>query len=136
MQTDETMGAWRSTIARNAIFTALTRRPPDRASGSSSVARLLLKQPSADATATELDAEARRERVRWASEQIRSEFTAQTWDLFWQSSIEGVSIAKLARTSGRTTGAIYVARHRVLARLKEKIAEVSRHWEPDREQKS
>lgn len=121
--------AWLTTIARNAITTALTRRRPDQGSGSSSVADALGKLPSEQQTDAELIVEARREIVRWAAEQIRTEFTEFTWDIFWKTAMQGVSVAEVAKVSGRSIGAIYVARHRVLARLKEKIAEVSNHWE-------
>jgi RNA polymerase sigma-70 factor (ECF subfamily) len=120
--------AWLTTIARNAITKALTRRPRDAASGSTSIAELLHTHPVPDPTTAELLAEARREIVRRAAEQIRPEFSAQTWNIFWQSSIEGVPIAELARATGKSPGAIYVARFRVIARLKETILEMSHHW--------
>lgn len=122
--------AWLTTIARNAITTSLTRRRFDQGSGSSSVADALGKLPSAEQTDAELIMEARREIVRWAAEQIRAEFTELTWDIFWKTAMQEFSVAEVAKSSGRSIGAIYVARHRVLARLKEKIAEVSNHWEP------
>ena len=122
--------AWLTTIARNAITTALTRRRPDQGAGSTSVAIALDGLPSAEQSDAELIMEARREIVRWAAEQIRPEFAELTWDIFWKTAMEDVSVADVSKSSGRSTGAIYVARHRVLARLKEKIAEVSHHWEP------
>lgn len=122
--------AWLTTIARNAITTALTRRRPDQGSGSSSVAEALDKLPSAEETETELMSEARREIVRWAAEQIRKEFSELTWDIFWQTAMQEISAAEVSKMTGKSLGAIYVARHRVLSRLKEKIAEVSNHWEP------
>ncbi len=121
--------AWLTTIARNAISTALTRKPRDQATGSSTVAELLGSQPNFEETGSELLLEARREIVRWAAEQIRSEFTEQTWDIFWKTALQEVSVAEMSRQAGRSIGAIYVARHRVLSRLKGKIAEVSQHWE-------
>jgi RNA polymerase sigma-70 factor, ECF subfamily len=125
--------AWLTTITRNAITTALARRRPDQGTGSSSVAEALDRLPSAQQTETELIAEARREIVRWAAEQVRPEFTEQTWDIFWKTAMQDVSVAEVSKSFGRSTGAIYVARHRVLARLKEKIAEVSNHWELTKE---
>lgn len=125
--------AWLTTLARNAITTALTRRRPDMGSGSSSVAEALECLPSQEQTGAELDLEARREIVRWAAEQIRSEFSQLTWDIFWKTAMLGVSVAEVSNASGRSIGAIYVTRHRVLSRLKEKIAEVSNHWEPTQE---
>lgn len=125
--------AWLSTIVRNAVTTALTRRRPDQGTGSSSVADALDKLPNAEQTATELITEARREIVRWAADQIRPEFTELTWDIFWKTALQDLSVADVSKITGRSIGAIYVARHRVLARLKEKIAEVSNHWEPTQE---
>ena len=121
--------AWLTTVARNAITKALTRRPQDMATGSTSVAELLNAQPESEGMAVEMQAEARREIIRWASESIQAEFTTETWNVFWQTSIEGASIAEVAASTGRSAGAIYVARHRVISRLKEKVSEVSRHWE-------
>lgn len=121
--------AWLMTIARNAITKALARRPRDRATGTTSAAEILENQAEAEATASEILSEARREVIRWATEQIRSEFSEEIWRLFQQTAIDGVSIADVAKSSGRSAGSIYVARFRVIVRLKEKIQEVSQHWE-------
>lgn len=121
--------AWLSTIAKNAITKALTRRPRDVGAGASSVIDLLHEVPSADAATEELIAEARHEVVRWAAEQLRSEFSDVTWNIFWQTAIEGIPAAEVAKATGRSPGAIYVARYRVLTRLREKVLEVSNHWE-------
>lgn len=121
--------AWLATIARNAITNSLKRRPHDAASGSTSVMDLLNEQPDPAETSAEIRAEAKQEFVRWATEQIRGEFTAGTWDVFWRTAIEGQSIADVAETTGRTAGSIYVIRYRVIARLKEKFDEVSQHYD-------
>ena len=121
--------AWLATIARNAITNSLTRRPRDAASGSSSVIDLLNAQPVAAETSAEIRAEAKKEIVWWAAEQIHGEFTTDTWDVFWRTAIEGQPIADVVKTTERTAGSIYVIRYRVIARLKEKIAEVSHHWD-------
>lgn len=121
--------AWLTTIAGNAITTALTRQPRDRATGSASTDNLLNREPADSDVAAEMQIQARLEVVRWAAEQIRREFSEQTWDIFWQTAMEEVSVTELVEKSGRTAGAIYVARHRVLGRLKQKIAETSLHWD-------
>lgn len=120
--------AWLVTIARNAITNALARRPRDTASGSTSVMELLHELPN-PADAAELQAEAKTEFVRWATNQIRDEFSASTWDVFWRTAIEGQSVADVMKDTGRTAGSIYVIRYRVIARLKEKLDEVSQHWD-------
>lgn len=121
--------AWLTTIARNAITKALTRRPRDAATGSTSMVELLDAQPDPQATTAEILAEARKELIRWATEQIRSEFSEATWNVFWRTAIEGVPIAEVAKSTGRSAGAVYVARYRVIARLKEKVLEVSQLWD-------
>jgi RNA polymerase sigma-70 factor (ECF subfamily) len=90
---------------------------------------LLNAQPNPEQTTAEILAEARTELVRWAGEQIRTEFSETTWNLFWLTAIEGVSIAEVAQSSGRSAGAIYVARFRVMTRLKEKVSEASQLWD-------
>lgn len=121
--------AWLTKIARNAITKALTRRPRDAATGSTSMVELLEAQPDPQETTAEILAEARKELIRWATEQIRSEFSEVTWNVFWRTAIEGVPIAEVAKSTGRSAGAVYVARYRVIARLKEKVLEVSQLWD-------
>jgi RNA polymerase sigma-70 factor (ECF subfamily) len=67
--------AWLTTIARNAITKALARRPRDAATGSTSIVELLDCQLDPAETTAELLVEARKEAVRWATEQIRTEFS-------------------------------------------------------------
>lgn len=123
--------AWLTTIASNAIKTSLSRQPRDRATGSTSIVELLDQESAHEDISEEMQNEARREVVRWAAGQVRKEFQEQTWTIFWQTAMEDVSVAEMAKKTGRSAGAIYVARHRVLARLKQKIAETSQHWELD-----
>ena len=77
----------------------------------------------------EFVAETRRQMFRWAAQRVRVEFTQATWDMFWRTSILGESVSDVAAATERTTGAVYIARHRVVARLKEEIADLSNQWE-------
>jgi len=121
--------AWLTTITRNAITKAVTRAPRDVGTGSSSVLELL-SQASVDAeTTAELLSESRREAVRWAAAQIRPEFSETTWQLFWETAVAGKSIAEVVAKTGRSVGAVYMARFRVLERLRAKVQEVSQHWD-------
>jgi RNA polymerase sigma-70 factor, ECF subfamily len=123
--------AWLVTVTRNAITKALLRSRPEVGAGTSSLMELLEAQPSDDPeTTAEFVAEGRREALRWASEQIRAEFSESTWMLFWRTAVQGSSVAEVAAATGRSAGAIYMARFRVLQRLKQKVQEVSQHWDP------
>lgn len=123
--------AWLSTVARNAITKELTRRPRDRAAGSTSSLNALHSAAARQATDSELRNESRREIVLQACDRIRHEFSAATWTAFWKTTIEGDSIADVAALTGKSTGSIYVARHRIIERLRSAVAEASQAWEID-----
>lgn len=65
------------------------------------------------------DEELANRRFRRAAGQARGEFRDRTWCAFWRSAIEGTRPADLARELGMSVGAVYIARCRVLARIKE-----------------
>ncbi|MCA9136255.1 MAG: sigma-70 family RNA polymerase sigma factor [Planctomycetales bacterium] len=127
---------WLARISRNAIVNALTRAGPDAASGSSSVARMLDKISSSRNGAVDenselermLQRESRLEAIRWAAAEIKSEFTDTTWSIFQETAMEGRPAAEVAATYQRTVGAVYAARCRVAARLKQKIEELTDLW--------
>jgi RNA polymerase sigma-70 factor (ECF subfamily) len=122
--------AWLVAVTRNAISKALSRSRPDVGAGASSVLDLLEALPADDSQATaELLLESRREALRWASEQIRAEFSETTWMLFWQTAVKGSSVAEVVAATGRSAGAVYMARFRVLQRLRCKVQEISQHWD-------
>lgn len=120
---------WLYRIAHNEILKSITRRKPDSATGSSSVQEMLQATPQSEADASvELLRESRMEAFRWASEAVRHEFTAATWSMFWQSTVDDQAVDGVAKKHNRTSGAVYLARYRVMKRLKEKIDEVSDIW--------
>ncbi len=64
-----------------------------------------------------------------AMERIKSEFQDNTWRAFWLTAVEGIAAADVARQVGISPGAIYVAKSRVLARLKEEVETMRRQEE-------
>ena len=122
--------AWLITITRNALTKALTRRKPDVGAGSTSVVQLLEAQAVDESwISEEFVREGRMEAMRWAAEQIRPEFSPMTWRLFWESVVLGRTVAEVACETGRTAGAIYMARFKILQRLKAMVQSVSQHWD-------
>ncbi len=112
--------AWLVTITRNAVTKALSRRQPDVGTGSTSVVALLESQPDDPEASAEFLRESRLAALQWGAEQIRPEFSPMTWRLFWESVVLGRSVAEVSRGTGRSAGAIYMARFKVLQRLKAK----------------
>jgi RNA polymerase sigma-70 factor (ECF subfamily) len=61
---------------------------------------------------------------RRALELIRSEFAERTWKAFWGVAVDGRPVADVAAEQGMTAGAVYIAKTRVLRRLREEFADL------------
>jgi len=59
----------------------------------------------------------------WASNEVRREFHENTWQAFWQTAVEGRSVKQVAERLKMSAGSIYVAKSRILTRIKERIEE-------------
>lgn len=126
---DHPFRAWLGRIARNAILNAVSRRPKDQATGLSEVDLLLKAVPANDGESSwELVLETRRQLFHRASQMVRCEFTDITWRMFWETEVEGRSVEAVAADCGRTTGAVYVARCRIMKRLSEIVQTESQIW--------
>ena len=116
---------WLFRIAQNMVinFLASQHRHPRGIGGD--FVTLLERQtvPSQEDSAL-FELEFRRQLFRWASEQIRDEFQATTWSAFWKTWVEGKKSKDVATELRMSLGAIYMARSRVVARLREVIAGV------------
>ena len=119
---------WLARVTRNAILNAMTRTKPDRSSGTSSVQDLLLDLPDSGNMTTAIMNESRMEAFRWAAQQIQPEFTESTWRMFHETTIGGRCVSEVSSELGCSTGAVYVARCRVMQRIKDKVNEVSDFW--------
>ena len=112
---------WLFTITRNLCVNHLSRSRKPIGSGDSDIQRLLLQQPADDATVTLFEMEHRRVRFRRAAEGLKQQFTDSTWLSFWLTAVDGKSIDAVAQQLNKSSGAVRVARCRVLARLKDKL---------------
>jgi RNA polymerase sigma-70 factor (ECF subfamily) len=116
---------WLSRIARNLLINFLTRRREPRGSGATSVQDLLEAVPAADPAATALfEAEYRTHLFGRAADDVRVEVALNTWHAFWQTAVEGRPPAEVAAALRMSVGAVYVARSRVLARVKRRLEEL------------
>lgn len=117
---------WLRRITRNAIFNALTRRPRDLAVGGTSVQDLLGQQMDKRELTSEIELEHRRELFLRAAERVRSEVSADFWQVFQLTVIEGQTIEEAAAQLKKSVGAAYAARGRVMHRLRRIVNDLER----------
>ena len=113
---------WLSTVARNAAIDVIRRVRPDAAVGGTSVCqRLQAVSDHDDLSEAEFQRALEREAFRWAARRIRGEFTTATWSAFWQTMVDGRPCGDVADSLGKSLGAVYTARSRVMHRLKQEV---------------
>ncbi|MBX3399278.1 MAG: sigma-70 family RNA polymerase sigma factor [Gemmataceae bacterium] len=56
-------------------------------------------------------------------EQVRSEFESASWQAFWRAAVDGQPAAVVADELGLTANAVYLAKSRILRRLRQVLAE-------------
>jgi len=67
------------------------------------------------------DQEYRQQVLAWALQHVQREFHLNTWLAFVETSVHGRDIADVARELNMSTGSVYVARSRVITRLRTKV---------------
>ena len=116
---------WLFRIARNIMINALRHRQRHpQGVGGSDFKRLLDMQPADDGESQLLIIEYERHLFQWAAAEVKDEFRQPTWRAFWLTSIEGRRPQEVAQQLGMSVGAVYIARSRVMARLRERVEEI------------
>lgn len=116
-----TFRGWLYTVARHKLHTFLKRRQRQRCHTEEIETERLLEEPAPDEESALWEQEYRQRLFDWAAEQVRGHFQAATWQAFWRTAVEGQSPQQAAAALGLSVGAVYIARSRVLARLKEEV---------------
>jgi RNA polymerase sigma-70 factor (ECF subfamily) len=124
---------WLRTVTRNLLVNLLEqrRRQLGSGSGSTDMIRLLHEVPAPDAQASAVvDAELRRRLFHHAADRVRKEFRPATWQAFWQTAVDSEDVDEVCRRLGMTPGAVYIARSRVIARLRQEVERIEREERP------
>jgi RNA polymerase sigma factor (sigma-70 family) len=130
-QYDRTRGSfrgWLFTATRRAWQRARANRRQQAQAVGSEVDRLVEGGPARtiDQERGEWDHEFDGRLFDWAAQQVRGEVQAPTWEAFWRTAVEHANPCEVAAALGLSVGAVYVAKSRVLARLRTVIQEVQR----------
>lgn len=114
-----TFRGWLATITRNMVvqFFRQNNRLP-KTGNRTEIQVLLNNQPDQTQEADLFDLEHERQLFAWAAKKAQPLFHEKTWNAFWLTAVDGLSIAQAATQLDMNKGAIYVARSRVMDRLK------------------
>jgi RNA polymerase sigma factor (sigma-70 family) len=117
---------WLLTIARHEVSDALAARARREQSRGGTTAQHALgsfPQPS-DPIGEDWDREYEERLLAWAAERVRTEVQPATWQAFWETTIVRRSGQDVADALGMSIAAVYLAKSRVMKRLRELIREI------------
>ncbi len=118
---------WLRRVTRNLVVSWVRRQTRQVTTSSIDLDALLESRSAVDGPETnEFDRELRRALFHLASERVRVEVRPQTWQAFWESAVSETSVAEAAIKLGMTVGAVRVAKCRIIARLREVVAEMEK----------
>lgn len=124
---DQKRGKFRTylfTATRNQIG-KLWKKNAGKAGTGSPTVQSLLDQTPAHACDEQIWNEQHRLRLfQWASDKVSSEFTETTWRAFILTSVEDTSPQEVAGQLGISVGAVYIAKSRVIKRIREVVQQV------------
>jgi RNA polymerase sigma-70 factor (ECF subfamily) len=113
---------WLRRVIKNAIITALTRRPKDIAVGGSDIQDFFAARCDADLDVEqELRFEHKRELYLRAASNVQSDVSTDTWYPFELTVIEGKTCSEAAALTGKSVGTVYAARSRVMRRIRDEV---------------
>lgn len=117
---------WLSQITRNATIDRLRKLTAlhETIDASGAVRRLdeqVGNEHTADTILEEFEQDRRKQLFRWAASQVRHRTGEVNWMAFWKTSIDGRSVAEVATELKISEGAVYVARCRILKRIRELV---------------
>ncbi|MCO8125207.1 sigma-70 family RNA polymerase sigma factor [Stieleria sp. TO1_6] len=115
---------WLGQVIRSAVVDHHRRRPREQGSGLTEIHDQLaqLVDPADHSSFDQaIRSECQSEVFRWAARRIRGEFAESSWLAFWRTSVEQQPVETVARELGRTTGAVYTSRSRIMKRLREEV---------------
>ena len=114
--------AWLLRIAHNEAVNMLTQRSTRQLGHDGLQGQRLIEDVALrDDISSLIEREYELAVFKWAADSVRQQVKDHTWQAFWLTEIEGVSVCQAAERLGTRMGNIYFARSRVMARIKELV---------------
>ncbi|MEM7148106.1 MAG: sigma-70 family RNA polymerase sigma factor [Verrucomicrobiota bacterium] len=127
-----TFRSWLFRVVRSKLANHFNKqaKQPAQGSGRTTIHRLVEEDTPSDTDVADWDLEYKKHMFSWAAEKVRPEFTDQSWAAFQQTAVEEKTPKDVAANLGITVGAVYIAKSRIIARLREVIQSVTGDLEP------
>ncbi len=117
-----TFRGWLYTVTRNKVYNFLNgQRHRPKAVGDSAAQDRLESIPDRNGEPDDWELEYRRQLSAKAMDRVKGEFQDTTWKAFWGTAVEGRSPQEVGSELKMSTGAVYVAKSRVIARLRDEV---------------
>ena len=119
-----TFRGWLYTVTRNKIYNFLSsQRHRPKAIGDSDAHERLeaVAAREEDGPDAEWEREYQQRLTDRAMDLVKSEFQPATWQAFWGTAVEGKPAGEVGSGLKMSPGAVYVAKSRVLARLRDEV---------------
>ena len=119
-----TFRGWLYTVTRNKIYNFLSsQKNRPRASGDSDAYERLQAAPAREEDGPDADWEREYQQrlTDRAMDLVKGEFQTATWQAFWGTAVEGKPASEVGTGLKMSPGAVYVAKSRVLARLRDAV---------------
>ena len=115
-------GAWLQRVARNSLLNLVTRELARRGTGGTSNLRRLSQRAEPTGDDHQRWQRQRQETLlRQAAKAMREQFDADTCDVFWRTHVHGQPIGEVAERFGKSAGAVYAIRSRLVRWLREEV---------------
>lgn len=115
---------WLSRVTTNAALNLLARDVKHRGSADSRVQMLLEQTPDNPELTQVWNEERQKELFRFAAKKVRPKFTAENWSCFWRTAVQNETVESVSQELGKSVGAIYVAKSRVMAHIRKVVEQV------------
>ena len=115
---------WLFTVVQNRLTDHWRREAlRERGTGDTDAQQQLneVPQPGGLDASAQWDADYERQLFQFAANIVKQDFGDTTWLAFWKTAVEGVAGKDVADELGITVAAVYLAKGRVMTRLKEQV---------------
>lgn len=115
---------WLYTVTRNKVLNHLAkaRHAPQVAAETDLWQQIEGAADSASGDASVWDRDYERRMFEWACQRVRENFREATWQAFWMTAVEALPPQEVAQRLEMSVGAVYIAKSRILAAMKDEVA--------------